>query len=568
MHSAQVQSSEPTRPAVIDRTALSQAMGDVQGQGVTNASGEDGRLAATGHLDTPSDIQDFKSLLRLLGPPFAQECSFWKLAAVALLLGGLSGLIALGFFNLFTIIAEHTWETESYRNNTSHGDLDVPGHGHWIWLITTTLGGLAVGLIKLFWHVCVSPFPDNPPGLVTEVSDLKVHEPALAVPLLLCSVVSLGCGASVGPEAANGAAGVALGALAAKLHSSMRPHAEMLVYIGIAAAFGPLLPSPALAVLILHELSIAGGEKPKFGFMRSVTLSAVAASSAYCVFTAVEPFTLLDKTVLPLALYEFPNVKSPSIKYMVYAIPLGIASALMGLCGVASIGIGKALGGTVRELINRVGRRCCGSSRGLGLMLTPVVGGLLIGLIAVAEPLTLGDGSAQLGIIIKQALLPTVGHGKPNLGVGSLMSTAFLKILALGTSLGFGFVGGQIFPLIFSGTCLGAAASVWLDNDLPVPIAVACGLVAVPCGFTPIIFTLLATASGMLVLGASATAPVFVAAVVAHVSLCGIGIMQRLIGLALRRALLRWHPMPSNGPMEEQLLGHDVQGEVKKNGSA
>lgn len=101
-------------------------------------------------------------------------------------------------------------------------------------------------------------------------------------------------------------------------------------------------------------------------------------------------------------------------------------------------------------------------------------------------------------------------------------------MLALGISLGFGFIGGQIFPLIFAGTCAGAAAFLLVDG-LPLLVVVPCMLVAVPCAFVPSPFALVGTVSLMLVLGPQATAPVFVAAFSSYATVCGGGFIQRLI---------------------------------------
>ena len=71
-------------------------------------------------------------------------------------------------------------------------------------------------------------------------------------------------------------------------------------------------------------------------------------------------------------------------------------------------------------------------------LIMPMVGGLLIGLIGVAFPLTFGDGSLQLRYV--------VGQGE-EFGRDYLIATLFMKMIALGISLGFGFIGGQIFTV-------------------------------------------------------------------------------------------------------------------------
>jgi H+/Cl- antiporter ClcA len=68
----------------------------------------------------------------------------------------------------------------------------------------------------------------------------------------------------------------------------------------------------------------------------------------------------------------------------------------------------------------------------LGLLLTPVVGGILVGLLCVLSPLCLSDGADQMGFVI------SLGRA---LGAGTIAVAAVVKFLCLAFSIGFGFVG-------------------------------------------------------------------------------------------------------------------------------
>jgi H+/Cl- antiporter ClcA len=58
------------------------------------------------------------------------------------------------------------------------------------------------------------------------------------------------------------------------------------------------------------------------------------------------------------------------------------------------------------------------------------------------------------------------------LGVGLLLTVALLKTIALAASLGGGFYGGPIFPVLFLGGALGAAIHLVLPA---IPFAIAAG---------------------------------------------------------------------------------------------
>ena len=485
------------------------------------------------HRDDPkNDLLNLKALLKLFGPAFARRADFLYSVFFCTIIRWNMCRGWFRVFNGFEYISIHTWNTDAYQETIKKGNF---GNGTWDTLITMVVGGFVIGVIKVVWTGLFGEFPDDPPSLITEVESMHVHDPLLSIGLLLCSIVSLGVGASVGPEAAAGAIGVSLGTSIGSLpfvSRRMETSKYVLPFLGIAAAFGPLLPSPVLSSILLLELTIASGAISKFDFMHSIVLSGIAASVSYTIFVSLEDFTFLDKKILPIALFEFPNVHDPNPILMLYAIPLGVVCGIYGIITIVCLGICKGIGGAISIGCNNLGRKCCGfNSSILGLFFTPIVGGVLLGIIAKHFPFTMGDGNVQMGAVMSQAFNSTLSKKiRHNLNqtqfvdhdeilVTNLIATSFMKILALGVSLGFGYIGGQLFPLMFSGTCVGAAASLIIGNDaLPIPISVACCLVAIPCAFTPLVFTLTCTVSMML--ASSATGPIFVAAFTSYTTVC------------------------------------------------
>lgn len=90
-----------------------------------------------------------------------------------------------------------------------------------------------------------------------------------------------------------------------------------------------------------------------------------------------------------------------------------------------------------------------------------------------------------------------------------------------------GFIGGQIFPCMFIGTCAGAVAH--LVTDIPIIVTVPCFMVGVPGAFCPIPFTLVGIAMLALVLGSDTTTCVFTTAMVSFMTACGTGVLQRMV---------------------------------------
>ena len=120
----------------------------------------------------------------------------------------------------------------------------------------------------------------------------------------------------------------------------------------------------------------------------TLTRTGIAAIFSYSLYTTIENNTLLQSIILP--------------EYII----IGIVCGLIGLIGFLCLAIEQAVGifdgiGEKYNLLmiggNNSGHHRCTM---LGKLFTPMIGGVLHGLLVVAAPINLGDGSAQLNIII------------------------------------------------------------------------------------------------------------------------------------------------------------------------
>ncbi len=134
------------------------------------------------------------------------------------------------------------------------------------------------------------------------------------------------------------------------------------------------------------------------------------------------------------------------------------------------------------------------------------LGGLLLGLLAVVLPTTIGLGTTEMPIVTQQAA---------EIGIILLLVIALAKLVALSGALNFGFIGGPIFPLLFVGSCLGAIVNL-IFPQIPLGLALGCMIVAVPAAIVPIPIAI--GAIGLVIIGLSPTnaLPVFIAALVAY----------------------------------------------------
>jgi len=450
--------------------------------------------------------QQTLDLLIVFGKSFALNGAFWRVGVIALVQGVLMGFVALGFFNGFDYVSRTwlgAWGGEFYDKGMHNATLKF-GCGRWWWVAVTTLAGLAVGLLKL---VPVINFPDKPKGLFSEVKELHV-EPKQAPGIAILSCLSLAAGATVGPEMALGSLGGAVGTLIGEWRNLPKEERFASTLTGMAGAMGPLLPTPVLSVLLLHELSVIAG-RPVEHFMEFVCETGIASTVSWFIFQRFADETYLDLSTVPISVYDVTTYwKEYKHIWLLYSILMGFIGGLLGMLTLICMGIFRNIAANVRR---KLGKKT-------STVVLPVVAGLVYGIFGVLYPLTFGDGSMQLGHI--------VGHAK-EWGESYLVGTMFIKMLTLSISLGFGFIGGQIFPAVFIGTCAGCVA--YLVTNVPIFVTVPCFMVAVPGAFCPIPFTLVGIAVLGLVLGSEITACVFTSVFCAFMTACGTGIIQRLV---------------------------------------
>ena len=137
------------------------------------------------------------------------------------------------------------------------------------------------------------------------------------------------------------------------------------------------------------------------------------------------------------------------------------------------------------------------------------LGGAVFGIVGVALPLTMFNGSEQLKTVLKDA---------GTLGLGLLAAIVIAKMVTFAVSQGSGFIGGPIFPSLF----IGGTAGVLVHQVIPgVPLGLAftCLLSAVPGAVLPAPFSMVLMAAFLTQVGALQTAPILIAVVTAFLTM-------------------------------------------------
>lgn len=379
-----------------------------------------------------------------------------RLIGVAFVLGlagGVYGLIYLGvtgeFIDLFFGDAASTWWS-----------------GEWWWIPLIAAGGLTVAALRQMWRV-----PDKVPGGVQIIESAQVDH-RTAPQWAIIAAVSAVAGASLGPSFALVVMGGGLGSWIAQRRWGAGRADQDYTLTGIAGGFGAAFTSPILGAFLVSEL----GPTPRNRYVAAFIPQLIAATVGFVVFYMVVGRTFLGIYDLPP--YEF------EVADMLTAVGLGVLAAV-----VMAVFVGVIVG--VRWVAQFVPNPYV---RG-------IVGGATVGLIAVALPLTLGAGQSQLETVIDDAA---------GLGVVLLIAVLVGKMVAMALSLGAGFMGGNVFPLIFMGGTAGVIVNL-VFPDIPYALAVSCMLAAVPGSYLRAPVSMAFIAAIATSVGPESVAPVGVA---------------------------------------------------------
>jgi CBS domain-containing protein len=247
--------------------------------------------------------------------------------------------------------------------------------------------------------------------------------------------------------------GASVGALLGRTFQVSSDRYRALLGAGAAAGFAAGFHTPIAGVFFALEVVL--GSTFTGSALSLLLLSAVVSDIVSRLFSG-------GGTTFYLPEYRFTGLWEG----IVY---LGLGVLASSVCFIFTRGI--QIGGAIFS----------GGAGKLPAPVKPIIGGLLVGAIALPFPEVLGVGYGTLASILA---------GR-DLGIGELSLLLPAKLLATAISLGSGFVGGIFAPAMFLGGCAGALYARVLAVALPPalamfapspPIAAMVGLAAVLAG--------------------------------------------------------------------------------------
>lgn len=306
----------------------------------------------------------------------------------------------------------------------------------WVIPVGVVFFSLLVGLTEKYLHA---------PNVIEGGVDVALKSEDVATyrsfwGTLLSSLFSLWSGASVGPEGPLGFLAVEISQwIAAKLRFT-KQGALVTSLAGMSAAYNGIVGNPVFATLLAVE---ATGAK---GGLALVGSSLVAGTVGFLLFAllGVKAFA---------GFLDVGTVSGITLQSVGGAIVLGFIGALVALyIGIAFRGFGKAMGVFKDRVIVRA-----------------LVAGVIIGVVCYFVPNLMFSGESEIH---------TIMANPAQYGLGMLLLMALLKPLLLALSLKGGFLGGPIFPALFTSTMVGLAISL-LVPGAPLAVLIMCPAVGV-----------------------------------------------------------------------------------------
>jgi len=343
---------------------------------------------------------------------------------LAVLIGGGTGMGIVTFHYLIELI--HSLALEYLMGLISHW-------GAWTLACVPTLGGLIVGLIRWRWQ-------DLGPNIssmiaATEGSLNDMSRQLRPVTKMVAASVSLGTGASLGPEGPSVEIGANFGMLLGQVLQVSQERHRLLLGAGAAAGLAAGFNAPIAGVFFALEVVL--GTTFATSAVSVVLLAAVVSALIAQIGLGAQP-------AFSLPVYE---VRSPL--ELPFYMGLGLLASLVSL--------------TYTQAIQTAERCFRGQVKGfvwLGKIprfVHPVIGGLSVGLVALIWPQVLGIGYETVEAMLQDVEFP----------LQLLVVLLVVKLVMTAVSVGSGLVGGVFAPAMFLGASLGAAYGQTLAILLP-----------------------------------------------------------------------------------------------------
>jgi H+/Cl- antiporter ClcA/CBS domain-containing protein len=331
---------------------------------------------------------------------------------LAMGIGGATGSGVLGF----------RWSIDRIHDLFFENLDDWVGGSRWLWTILIPLvGGLIVGAMRWYWQ----DFGPNVSSMLDATRSGRLMQPARGIVKTIAAAVSLGTGASLGPEGPSVEIGANFGVLMAQALRVSQERQRLLLGAGAAAGVAAGFNSPIAGVFFALEVVL--DNTTSSASVSVVVLSAVLSSLLAQIGLGSQPA------------FKLPTYEVRSAAELPLYIGLGLLTSILSYSSMQLIQWSRDFFKGKISGLERVGQ--------IPNWLSPSIGGLAVGLVALRFPQILGIGYETI-----EAMLQDVGFS-----LLLVMSLVLVKMIVTAISLGSGLVGGIFAPSMFLGACMGTA---------------------------------------------------------------------------------------------------------------
>jgi CIC family chloride channel protein len=312
----------------------------------------------------------------------------------------------------------------------------------WLVVLVPAVGGLISGILVFTW----APEAE---GHGTDAMIRAFHKGGgvirTRVPLIkaAASIVTIGTGGSAGQEGPIAQIGAGFGSWLARLLKLPPTDRRLLMLAGAAGGVGAIFRAPLGGALFAGE----------------VLYSSTAFESAAllpCLASSIVAYSTFALFITPKPIFILPEMSFRGLRELPMFIALTLVCAAVGWLYV------RVFYGLRDRFFKPLP---------IPKHLKPALGGLLLGVIALAFPEVMagGYGWVQWGAIGMPPSLTFTGEMSfaPHMGMWMLLAIAILKIFATGLTISSGGSGGVFGPSMLIGGMLGGACGKFFEYWLP-----------------------------------------------------------------------------------------------------
>lgn len=317
--------------------------------------------------------------------------------------------------------------------------------GGWTIAFLPMIGGLIVGLVMYF--IVGKERYHGVAGIMESVALAGGRLQYRKIPAkTVAAALSIGSGASVGPEDPSVQIGTDIGSMFGQLFRLSDDRIRMLVAAGAASGISAAFNAPIAGIFFAMEIILGEISGNAFGI---VMLAAVSSSVFTQAVSGTQPAFRVSEYALN-SVWELPW-------YLGLGLLAGSISALY-----------IRLLYTARDFFRKLT---------IPQWLKPAIAGLCVGLIGIILPQVFGVGYETIEEILRSK----------GLEAGLLIALLAAKLVLTPISIGGGFPGGIFAPSLFLGATLGAAYGIIVGKFFPIlgifpPAFAMVGMAAVLAG--------------------------------------------------------------------------------------